>query len=250
MPITYIIAGLAVLSAAIAYDFKSWQTFGTGGTPPTLHGYLKIHRWGLYLLLHRQNLLDPSPLPTTGPSYLNPQRIPHRAGTRPKLTRWTLPQRQIPGKITPAASYTLHNLMASFANTPPYSTFIDARPSKTEGGTGTAIYVKPDSKDINLNPSAHKIFYELAHVHPADHSLHVYVSPADARLVLERGWGQRFPVDWLAPPSWIMVYAPRDEEEVEVVREVVRGAVCFAVGTNLKVEGREGGRGISKDVQD
>jgi hypothetical protein len=121
--------------------------------------------------------------------------------------------------------------MHTFANTPPYSSYIEARPSKTEGGTGPAIYVKPDVETIN--PVAHKIFFEVAHVHPKDNSLHVYVSPRDARTVIERGWGQKFPVTWLAPPSWIMVYAPRNEMEVEVIREIVRAAVSFAIGIDV-----------------
>lgn len=121
--------------------------------------------------------------------------------------------------------------MQHFASSTAYSELISTRPSKTEGGTGAAIYVNSDVPTIN--PSAHKIFYEVAHVHPAENSLHVHVSPRDARLVLKRGWGQRFSVTWLAPPSWIMVYAPRNEEEVEVVREIVRTAVCFAVGKDV-----------------
>jgi hypothetical protein len=121
--------------------------------------------------------------------------------------------------------------MQEFASAPAYSPYIETRPSKTEGGAGPAIYVKQDVKTIN--PMAHKIFYEVAHVHPSDHSLHVYVSPQDAKLVMKRGWGLRFPVTWLAPPSWIMVYAPRTEEEIEVVREIVRAAVCFAVGKSV-----------------
>jgi hypothetical protein len=32
-----------------------------------------------------------------------------------------------------------------------------------------------------------------------------------------------------------MVYAPRNEEEVEIVREIVRAAVCFAVGKDVDV---------------
>lgn len=127
----------------------------------------------------------------------------------------------------------LQDLMREFASTPAYSSYINEGTSKTEGGTGSAIYVKSDVKSIN--PVAHMIFYEVAHVHPSENSLHVYVSPQDAKLVMKRGWGQRFPVTWLAPPSWIMVYAPRTEEEVEVVREIVRAAVCFAVGMNIDV---------------
>jgi hypothetical protein len=184
------------------------------------------------MLYTRQNLLDPSSLPDLGVSYIKPQRVPDRMGRRPGITRWTLPQRQFLEKITPGASAALHDLMREFASTAPYSKYIETRPSKTEGGTGPAIYVKPDVKTIN--PVAHKIFYEVAHVHPAENSLHVYVSPVDAKLVMKRGWGQRFPVTWLAPPSWIMVYAPRNEDEVEIVREIVRAAVCHAVGINVE----------------
>lgn len=164
-------------------------------------------------------------------SYLKSGKVPERSGSPPNIIRWTLPQRQFPGPITKAALDELTNLMQTFASTAPYSEYIETRPSKTEGGTGPAIYVKPDVKTIN--PVAHKIFYEVAHVHPKENSLHVYVSPKDARTVVSRGWGQLFPVTWLAPPSWIMVYAPRDERELEVVKEIVRAAVCHAVGIEL-----------------
>ena len=179
----------------------------------------------------RQNLLDPAPIPDSGIAYIKPGKVPERSGATPHITRWTLPQRQSLEPITKAALAELNNLMQTFASTAPFSEYIETRPSKTEGGTGPAIYVKPDVKTIN--PVAHKIFYEVAHVHPADHSLHVYVSPRDAKTVVGRGWGQRFPVTWLAPPSWIMVYAPRDERELEVVKEIVRAAVCHAVGMEV-----------------
>ncbi|KAJ4381709.1 hypothetical protein N0V86_003073 [Didymella sp. IMI 355093] len=225
---------VAVSTAAVLtflYDFKSWQNYGTGGTPPTLQGYLKIRRWGLYLLYKRQNLLDASPIPNIGVAYIRPGKVPERSGSPPSIVRWTLPQRQFSQLITKGALEELSNLMQTFANTSPYSEYIETRPSKTEGGTGPAIYVKPDVKTIN--PVAHKIFYEVAHVHPKENSLHVYVSPKDARTIIDRGWGQRFPVTWLAPPSWIMAYAPRDERELEVIKEIVRAAICHAVGMEV-----------------
>ncbi|ORX94215.1 hypothetical protein BCR34DRAFT_608344 [Clohesyomyces aquaticus] len=224
------VAACSLGALAVWYDFRSWKAFGTGGTPPTVQGYVKIRRWGLWLLFHGDNLLDASPIPDEGPSYLSKSDVPPRSGQRPKLTRWTLPQRQFREPITPKALETLFNLIPSTASA--FSKTIRHGPSKTEGGTGPAIYVKPDVETIN--PAAHKIFYEVAHVHPAENSLHVYVAPRDARLVVEAGWGQRFPVTWLAPPSWIMVYAPRNEEEVEIVRKIVKAAAMFAVGGKLE----------------
>ncbi|KAF3008592.1 hypothetical protein E8E13_007628 [Curvularia kusanoi] len=227
----WVIATSTVAVLAIYYDFKSWQNYGTGGTPPTFQGYLKIRRWGLYLLYKRQDLFDPLPIPDTGVAYIKPGKVLERTGSPPKTIRWTLPQRQYPEPITKSALDELTNLMQAFASTAPYSEYIETRASKTEGGTGPAIYVKPDVKTIN--PVAHKIFYEVAHVHPKENSLHVYVSPKDARTVVSRGWGKRFPVTWLAPPSWIMVYAPRNERELEVVKEIVRAAICHAVGMEV-----------------
>jgi hypothetical protein len=75
--------------------------------------------------------------------------------------------------------------------------------SKTEGGTGHAIYANADLPSVN--PDAHKIRYEMAHVHPSENSLHVYLSPRDAREVVLAEWGERFPVSWIAPPSWVSV---------------------------------------------
>lgn len=118
----------------------------------------------------------------------------------------------------------MHDVAAS----PAYAPYISTGPSKTEGGTGAAIYVKPDVE--GMNPDAGKIFYEVAHVHPSDSSLHVYLAPRDARLVVQSGWGVRFPVPWLAPSSWVMVWAPRDEGEVGVVRGIVGAGGSFAVG--------------------
>ncbi|KAF2465620.1 uncharacterized protein BDR25DRAFT_295261 [Lindgomyces ingoldianus] len=230
VPFQLALVGLAIGAATVWYDFTSWKAFGTGGTPPTLKGYLKIRRWGLWLFFHSQDLLNASAIPDEGLAYLSKDDIPVRAGPRPKLTRWTLPQRQFRDPITPTAAEALLNMMPSTATSFPQT--IRSGPSKTEGGTGPAIYVQPSCPTIN--PVAHKIFYEVAHVHPAENSLHVYVSPRDARTVVQAGWGQRFPVTWLAPPSWIMVYAPRNEEEVEVVEKIVKAAAMFAVGGNLK----------------
>jgi hypothetical protein len=123
-------------------------------------------------------------------------------------------------------------LIHAFGKDPKFSPYINVNPSKTEGGSAEAIYVNEDLD--SRNPIAHKIFYEVAHVHPSDNSLHVYLSNPDARLVVEKGWGMRFSVGWMAPPGWIMVFAPKDEKEVQIVKEIVRAAVCFATGKDIK----------------
>lgn len=106
----------------------------------------------------------------------------------------------------------------------------EIRPSDAEGGSTDALYARADNP--KLNPIARKPFYtvdkEIAHVHPQDRSLHVWLSEADAKAVVEKGWGERFVVKF-APLGYIMVYAPRNEDEVKLVEKIVKaGAIWFA----------------------
>jgi hypothetical protein len=57
----------------------------------------------------------------------------------------------------------------------------------------------------------------------------------DAKLVIERGWGQRFGLSGtVLPVTYVMVYAPRQGEEEEgdlnVVERIVGAAVKFMLG--------------------
>ena len=38
------------------------------------------------------------------------------------------------------------------------------------------------------------------------------------------------------PPGFVMMYAPRDEKELRVVVEIVRAAVCWVSGRELRWE--------------
>lgn len=91
---------------------------------------------------------------------------------------------------------------------------------------------------------------EVCHAHPSDGSLHLSLHPADVKVVLANGWGQRHPIarekSWWwqvlrtgrrkLPPGFVMVYAPRDEKELRVVVEIVRAAVCWVSGRGLQWE--------------
>lgn len=97
---------------------------------------------------------------------------------------------------------------------------------------------------------------EIMHAHPSDGSMHLTMHPADAALVLSQAWGERHPLSsggWLArfvPPGFVMVYAPRNEEEVEIVMGIVKAAAWWVGGVDVdgKGEGRlqtiEGGEEV------
>ena len=80
-------------------------------------------------------------------------------------------------------------------------------------------------------PEAFLVGREFAHLHPLpDESLHLMLPPALAPRAVEAGWGEVHPAARLGliPSTALMVYAPRDEHELEVVFAFVEAAYRFA----------------------
>lgn len=81
---------------------------------------------------------------------------------------------------------------------------------------------------------------EIGHIHP-DLSIHLYLSPADARVVVEKGWAERHRLARQAPflgrrnicnvaGTYLMVYGPRDVDEMAVLATILRASVRFMTG--------------------
>lgn len=83
----------------------------------------------------------------------------------------------------------------------------------------------------------------MCHAHPSDGSLHLTLHPADAKVLLEMGWGERHPLakgGWFrrfVPREFVLVYAPRTEGDVGVVMDVVAAAVWWVSGVDVKAGG-------------
>ena len=80
-------------------------------------------------------------------------------------------------------------------------------------------------------PEAFMIDREFAHLHPdPDMSLHLTLPEYDVEHAIERGWAELHPVarDGLIPPTAVMVFAPRDADELEVVSTIVEESHAFA----------------------
>jgi hypothetical protein len=80
-------------------------------------------------------------------------------------------------------------------------------------------------------PEAFLIEREFAHLHPGpDHSLHAMLPAETATAAVDAGWAEPHPValKGLIPPTAVMLYAPRDEDELEVVESLVRASHAFA----------------------
>lgn len=82
-------------------------------------------------------------------------------------------------------------------------------------------------------PDAFLIGREFAHLHPApDQSLHLALPVERAREAIEAGWAEPHPLvaTGQLPPTMVMVYAPRDAAELDVVYGLARESHRFALG--------------------
>lgn len=76
------------------------------------------------------------------------------------------------------------------------------------------------------------------HMH-AEGSGHALMSLPDAKTVLEKGWGERHGLSGafggrILPASYVMIYSPRNEQEVEIWGQIVTAA-CRAVAGGVEV---------------
>ena len=74
---------------------------------------------------------------------------------------------------------------------------------------------------------------EFAHLHALpDSSLHMVLPEPLATAAIEAGWGELHPLAGTAvPATTLLVYAPRDPDEIDVILGLVERSYEFACGT-------------------
>ncbi|KAL4899563.1 hypothetical protein BDW74DRAFT_109873 [Aspergillus multicolor] len=241
VPITF------YLFRAIRKDYHAFLALGPGGTPSTPAGYLRICILRLFAL---RNPFDPPSIPQTlhpKTGFLTHSSIPTRRGPRPTVAG-IAPQRQLTQKPGAAMYDALASEIHRLALEHP-STLYTATSCFEKHSTGI-FYRLPTisvtnstsskSPKTSSNTHNHRITCngEVCHSHPSDGSLHLTLHPADVKVVLERGWAQRHPIardSWwwvtrIVPTGFVMTYAPRNEEELKVVVEIIRAAAWWVGG--------------------
>lgn len=149
--------------------------------------------------------------------------LPRRPGSRPTTTP-TNPHTQLDQQ--PSDSEQREQLAASVFALPG----VLERPSLISVPGARALWLSDGSAGP---PEAFMVGNEFAHLHPApDQSLHAMLPPAIAVEAIEAGWAEQHPVArrGLIPANAVMLYAPRDDAEREVVEELVRASHAFARG--------------------
>ncbi|EMD01005.1 hypothetical protein BAUCODRAFT_53431, partial [Baudoinia panamericana UAMH 10762] len=203
----------------IHQDYLAFLALGPGGTPPTFTGYLKVTILSFFAL---KNPYQPGPTPERFAGCPgNLVALPQRSGPRP-CTRGIAPQRQ----ITQKASEAVYERLAAGIE----------KLSNPKLVVGTSCFEKYSTGLFSVSPAKRTCKGEVCHSHPSDGSMHLTLHPADASIVLKAGWGERHPLarggwfEQFVPAGFVMIYAPRDEKEVEVVLSIVKAAAWFVGG--------------------
>jgi hypothetical protein len=148
--------------------------------------------------------------------------LPGRFGPRPRTTAG-LPFRQV--DQLPAAGMN-DRILALCQDLPD----VRLRQSRVAAPGTTALWIPdalasgPDQAFIDGN--------EFCHLHAAPHgSIHLTLPPTAVEGIVALGWVERHPIHTIGiMKSLVMVYAPRNREEVEVVMNLIDHSCRFAMG--------------------
>jgi hypothetical protein len=104
------------------------------------------------------------------------------------------------------------------------------QPSRASLPGARALTVAPDVSITR--PEAMIVGREFAHIHPQPHggSMHTKLSEHQVAEVVDKGWGEHHPLALDGSiPNLLMVYAPRDDGDLDVVRIIIGAAVEYAI---------------------
>jgi Family of unknown function (DUF5519) len=227
-------------------DYNKFIAIGPGGLPYNIFGWavstfiLKPIAWGV-------NLRSTSPYEgAKEPSYLSDDFPPAREGGRPTIGPHPVPHRQLDQLPSEEVKKVLDGRIRDVSERAKHKGIALVRESRLEKHTDALFINEATRQTVSEGAKAAAIDTkgEFAHVHATgDHSVHVLLSPADCKKVLEAGWGERHAFDGSVvvkhvfhvalPMTYVLIYAPRTEEEVEIVVQIVKASMRYMTGHNI-----------------
>ncbi|KIY68747.1 hypothetical protein CYLTODRAFT_252393 [Cylindrobasidium torrendii FP15055 ss-10] len=229
-PRAIIATGLVGLSLEWAVDnYRKYLSLGEGGFPYNPLGWFMAT---LATAFSRETLsITEYESDFSSAVYLDASKIPERRGSRPTLGWHAIPHRQVDRLPSPDIR---EKLVATFnqlalAN----ATFVQLDTSPHERDHQGMLLSSSVTEPHHV---AVRAWREIGHIHPSDSSMHWVLSPADCALVVAKGWGERHPLSGVSrhcplPKEYLMIYAPRDEEELSVCEQIMVASMQYMSGT-------------------
>ncbi|KAI0472204.1 hypothetical protein GGR56DRAFT_112592 [Xylariaceae sp. FL0804] len=225
------VAGVPLVAYLVS-SYRGWLALGRGGLPANPLGY------AINLVLQvvaRRDVRAPAPYtleelePTYGAvarqSFFTPSPPPERDGGRPTVPSYVAPQRQMSERATPEMVARMGTFLQDVvaAN----SALLVMRPSRLEGPRHRAMWLADGVERPKLLMGTRG---EFVHVH-GEGSSHLVLSLADATRAIELCWAERHSLSGglggQLPWSYVLIYAPRTEEELGLWKTFVAASVRF-----------------------
>ncbi|KAH8601250.1 hypothetical protein B0O99DRAFT_502137 [Bisporella sp. PMI_857] len=215
-------------------DYHAWLKVADTALPQNIFGYV------LQLCLSplRSKPFDIAPYDdpkeiakggAAGKRSFLPEKLPDR-GPRPEMLKWMAPNRQASQLTGDDMHKLLAHAMSELAKE--HSNHVVVKTSVLEKA-GDAILLHDNI--ATPHTIAKKMKREIAHVHAGpgsgEYSIHTAPSPIDCKKIIEAKWGERMTLaGTLMPQEYLIIYTPRNETELAVVRSIVDASIRFMTG--------------------
>jgi hypothetical protein len=206
-------------------NYQDWVALGVGGLPHTLEGYRTVQAMNKKM----GNPLDVSRITSLiglkeDKAFL--KKLPKRNGIKPNIAPFAIPHRQTDqyneAQIRDIQQKLFDDAVTKNTSLIHYQTSGFERNNK-------AIFL---NDTLQANPNMNKATHgEIAHIHPSDGSMHMtFLSPSDSKTVIEAGWGEFHGLagDGRLTQTYMMLYSPRDENELKITKLILEAAIKYA----------------------
>ncbi|KAM0265353.1 hypothetical protein ACHAQJ_000194 [Trichoderma viride] len=211
-------------------SYRGYIDLGPGGLPHNAFGWLlqeTLRPFALSSNVDQSVFQKPgvsSPYEPHGNTQFLHEPLAQRRGDRPVIPNYVAPQRQATEKGDAALVVRMNNHLRDLASR--RSETLAVKPSGLEAKDQSALWLVSTPLPKYLVKSTKG---EIVHVH-TEASSHMVLSLTDAKEAMAKGWAEFHPLSGVMgriPLPYVMIYAPRDEEEFEMWTRFVDAAVAF-----------------------
>ncbi|KAH6647112.1 hypothetical protein BKA67DRAFT_581695, partial [Truncatella angustata] len=230
-PLTTAILATGMAAIIVAYnDYRYYVSMGPHGLPDNWWGWYKQLRMSCKA---RKDTTVPVPYDlaetakTNGPNstksfFARPLEL--RSGTRPEVCGFVAPQRQLTERCSDAMRRAMNAYLDNLVMD--NAAILQRENSKLEGPV-PAVQLREGSPFPSFLEATRG---EFVHIHPPDGSTHLVLSLVDSAEAIEKGWGQRHRLSGgMLTWGYTLIYAPRDEQDFHVWKNIVGAAANFSV---------------------
>lgn len=248
--IFYVVASILIGSAIITYLLKFIKLditpFLSSPTGKVIKSTAQKASERVLNLLSVSDPLKPPTSPITRSSRGYLETLPQRRGSRPQVEGVSSPiqKTQLPPWEQRDVQARLRNLIIDIPEKYPQSTYLGR--STYEPDAPTSLYARHRA----FNET--KYYGEIVSANTADGFIHSTLHPSDVKTVIEKGWGQRHPLSGRLTSglsrlvdgnqsrsvagSRVLLYAPRNDEDLEVIEHILKAAVWWVGGIDNRLD--------------